>query len=847
MELTWIPKVRREDYVWLEEVMCQSIFRVFLKDTLMYSLMKVATRMDSTGGLGDWAKRICLDRKRRKEFLSSKLNELTEAERSDDNLAELIDTKLQLNLEIDKDEHYWEQRARANWLKLRDRNTAFFHKQATQRRQKTASGSFKTQMSMGATKAPGEDGFPAIFFQKFWHIIGDDVSNFCLQHLNKGMEVSFINSTHIVLLPKTTNPNSLSQFRPISLCNVIYKIMAKTMANRFRGVLEKCIDKVQSVFVPERLISDNVLLAYGILHTLNKKKLGRKGWMAVKLDMSKAYDRVEWPFIHDVMQKMGFDPIWIRSVMNCISTVSYSVLINCQKGDIFHPSRGLRQGDPLSPFLFLMCGEGLSSLLRKVVQEGHLKGVKASRRGPQISHLLFTDDCILFGEANERGARLFKGILREYGTCSGQQVNFDKSTVFFSANTREEERSLMTRILGVQSSNNPERYLGLPNMVGRRKKEAFQNLKDIFKQRIDNWSIRHLSQGGKEVFIKAVLQAIPTYTMACFLLPKTLCTELDSIIAKFWWQKHHGKKGIHWWTWKELWNLPSLTWRSVWAAKGLLQSGLGWRIGKGDQVSIWNDHWIPGTNRIQSNVDNSNTRIELVSSLIDSTTRKWKADLVESTFPENVAKQIIQIPLAEEEHEDFQVWFGENLAEFTVRSAYKLLQEIAMDPSDYLLQPETKNFYRKLWNLQLPSKIIITVWRLSWNFIPNRHTLLLRKVVSDSSCPQCRSAEEDRLHIFKQCPATVQTWQLLELLWVTNNVISNLWEWFTSVFSVGDNSQCRIFCCAIWMIWRSRNQLVHEGKITTGVDLASKVHIYLAEIDGLEAKPVTLGATIDWD
>ncbi|KAA3465119.1 reverse transcriptase [Gossypium australe] len=300
--------------------------------------------------------------------------------------------------------------------------------------------------SMSATKAPGEDGFPALFFQKCWHIIGAEVSNFCLQHLNG----------------------------------------AKTIANRFRSVLKKCIDNAQSAFVPGRLISDNVLLAYEILHMLKRKKFGKKGWMAVKLDMSKAYDRVEWSCLKEIMGKMGFDPNWIRSIMNCISTVSYSVILNGQIGDTFHPSRGLRQGDPLSSFLFLICGEGLSSLMRKATNEGLLQGVKANRRGPQISHLLFADDCILFGEANERGAGLFKKILREYRNCTGQQVNFDKSTVFFSSNTREEEKSLITRMLGVQSSNEPERYLGLPNMVGWRKKEAFQNLKDRFKQRIDN-------------------------------------------------------------------------------------------------------------------------------------------------------------------------------------------------------------------------------------------------------------------------------------------------------------------------------------------------------------------------
>ncbi|KAA3483658.1 reverse transcriptase [Gossypium australe] len=286
-------------------------------------------------GLKKWATRIRLSRKRKKELLTSKLSDLMEAERADNNLAELIDAKLQLNFEIDKDESYWKQKARVNWLKLGDRNTTFFHSVATQKRRKNCiqmlqdtdgreTGElqdmaeitrtyfqelFKAKengyyehiligvehciseednrrltmpyikeeiwealTSMGATKALGEDGFPAIFFQKLWHIIGDEVSTYCLQQLNGGMEVSRINTTHIVLIPKKNKPNQPFSFSSISLYNVIYKIMAKAIANHFRGVLEKCIDKAQSAFVPRRLISDNVFIAYEILHTLKRKK-----------------------------------------------------------------------------------------------------------------------------------------------------------------------------------------------------------------------------------------------------------------------------------------------------------------------------------------------------------------------------------------------------------------------------------------------------------------------------------------------------------------------------------------------------------------------------------------------
>ncbi|KAA3462798.1 reverse transcriptase [Gossypium australe] len=438
---------------------------------------------------------------------------------------------------------------------------------------------------------------------------------------------------------------------------------------------------------------------------------------------------------------MGFEPCWINLIMRYISTVSYAVVLNGQIGNNFYPSRGLRQGDPLSLFLFLICGEGLSSLMRLAQREENFRGVKASRRGPQISHLLFVDDCILFGEVTERGAGLLKRMLREYRTCSGQQVNFDKFTVFLSSNTKEDEKDLITRTLGVRSSNDPERYLGLPNMVGRRKKEAFQTLKDHFRQRINNWSIRHLSQGGKEVFIKAILQAIPTYTM-----------------------KGHGQRGIHWCTWIELcflkelgglgfrsldqfniallakqgWRISrfiisaqlgsshSLTWRSIWAAKKLLKVAC---VGVLEKVTVSLSGMTVGSQTLKS----------------------MKRGLIETTFPEQIAQKILQIPLLEVEHDDFQVWRGEHSGEFTVRSAYKLLQEATTDPNELLLQAESKKFYRKLWNLQLPSKIGITIWRFTWNFIPTLSNLKLRKVTHDSVCPRCRNTEEDSNHVLRQC------------------------------------------------------------------------------------------------
>lgn len=199
--------------------------------------------------------------------------------------------------------------------------------------------------------------------------------------------------------------------------------MAKAIANRFRGVIDKCIDSAQSTILPGRLISDNIpdniLLAYELLHTLKQRRMGKNGYIVVKLDTSKAYDRVEWRFIKEVILRIGFEQNCVASIMNCMSTVSYQVVVNGGIGRIFRPTRGLRQVDSLSPFLFLICAEGLYSLMRLNAREGLLKRVKASRTGPQVTHLLFADDCILFGEATRKGTLALKEILREYKRCSG--------------------------------------------------------------------------------------------------------------------------------------------------------------------------------------------------------------------------------------------------------------------------------------------------------------------------------------------------------------------------------------------------------------------------------------------
>lgn len=194
---------------------------------------------------------------------------------------------------------------------------------------------------MHPTKAPGPDGIHALFFQIFWHIVGHDVVNFICEWWGGRLSLNVVNHTNIVLIPRVKTLRKVSDFRPISLCNVLYKIVSKLLANRLKPLLNDILSENQSAFTPGRLITDNALIAFEIFHAMKLNKT-KKGTIAFKMDMSKAYDRIEWSFLSRVLIKMGFHESWVQKVMSCLSTASYSVLINGHPYGNISPTRGLR-------------------------------------------------------------------------------------------------------------------------------------------------------------------------------------------------------------------------------------------------------------------------------------------------------------------------------------------------------------------------------------------------------------------------------------------------------------------------------------------------------------------------
>jgi hypothetical protein len=357
--------------------------------------------------------------------------------------------------------------------------------------------------SMDGDKAPGPDGFSMAFFQKCWEVIKGDVMAVFSDFHERGKFVKCINSTFIALIPKVHGAKEIKEFRPISLVTGIYKIISKVLANRMRKVMDRVISKPQSAFVKGRQILDSVLIANECLDS--RIKSGDPGVLC-KLDMEKAYDHVDWNFLLYLLKRCGFGDRWCSWIKQCISTVRFSVLINDSPSGFFGSSQGVRQGDPLSPFLFVLIMEAFSRMIDATYSRGLISGFSVGSRNHdrvEVSHLLFADDTLVFCGADASQISYLGALLVCFEAVSGLKVNLTKSSLIPVGSLEDVDQ--LAGSMGCGTADLPLKYLGLPLGASFKLKAIWRDLEVLLARRLAPWKRMYLSKGGRVALIKSTL------------------------------------------------------------------------------------------------------------------------------------------------------------------------------------------------------------------------------------------------------------------------------------------------------------------------------------------------------
>lgn len=714
---------------------------------------------------------------------------------------------------------------------------------------------------MGSLKSPGPDGFSGIFYQQYWDVVGLDVCKAVRHFFEGGFLLKELNFTNLVLIPKIQIPESLSQYRPISLCNFSLKIITKVMANRLKKILNSFISANQSAFVPGRMIQDSIIVAHEAFHFLGRKKAGRDGFMAIKLDFNKAFDRVEWDFLEALLVKMGFHNKWVNWVMECVSTVKFAVIANGETRANIVPQRGLRQGDPLSPYLFLLVKDVLSNLIQQELNLGQLGGIHINRHCPTLSHIFFADDALLFAKAELGECRKIKRILESYGTASGQVINFAKSGIFFSSNMGAMDKQLICDFMNIDLLRGDAKYLGLPSFWGRSKAEAYTFLVEKSLKKMQGWKLKMLNQAGKETMLKSVVQAIPSYAMACFLLPKKLCNKLDTLSRNFWWKGNPEDRGVCWVAWdkmscskaeggmgfrnyrafneallaKQSWRLlmnpqsywsrilkgiyfpnssflqasrgghPSWAWLSILHGRDLLSKGLRWQVQDGASINFWDDRWIPSLQNFQiQTAKPPNSTIQWVADVINARTGKWDAQKLASEVSFSDLDAILSISLPIIKRGDNLVWHHNANGIYSVKSGYHISNQSRLVADQFKpqssFQPNPK-LWKAIWKLNIPNKVKNFWWRVCRNSLASKENLFRRKCATSNVCPICNSHVESIEHLLFFCSWT-------RAVWFGSNILFNgscgapksAIQWTANVFDSMSNGDASDFIATVAFI-----------------------------------------------
>ncbi|GKV32614.1 hypothetical protein SLEP1_g41208 [Rubroshorea leprosula] len=705
-----------------------------------------------------------------------------------------------------------------------------------------------------SSKAPGPDGFNFKFIKSEWETIRGDVTEFLHEFQKNGKIVKGLNTSFIVLVPKVENPQKIEEYRPISLIGGIYKILAKLLANRLKKVLEGIVGEQQMAFLSGRQLMDGVVIANEVIDEVKKK---RKEAFLFKIDLEKAYDKVSWRFLDFMMQKSGFSNTWREWIMECLRSSMVSVLVNGSPTRQFSMSRGLRQGDPLSPFLFLIIAEGINGLVMKAVEKGLLEGVEVGGKGFKISHLQYADDTLLFGTATEENVWAMKSILRTFELVLGLKINFNKSQLI-GIGVKEEWLEKMAWILCCKKGVLPFKYLGVP-IGGRSGKLSFwKPVLEGVNRKLSTWNGRFLSLGGRITLINSVLTSLPVFWMSVFLIPKGTILFLDKIRRRFLWGGVEGGKKINWVRWdkvcrdKEQGGLGVKDLRKF----NLALLGKWWGRLVNEEEGLWKEVILQKYGKV------GEPRFNWLREGYGSGSRWWRdicrLNVLDQENDGWLAKGL-NIKIGEGDSVKF--WWDDWSGRGILANKYPRLYLISVGKDNTVSQMGwwlngswiwKLQWRRRLysWEVQEETEILKEIQETTitkgkadvreWihsntgDKIPTKANLFKRGIIQnmeDCKCELCGHQLEETSHLFTHCKVAYDLWNACFRWWGIRTVLDRdgckVFQQHPSALKVAglkEGWSC-IWFVVVWTLWLARNNSIFNGKVADNCRLLELVHL----------------------
>ena len=641
----------------------------------------------------------------------------------------------------------------------------------------------KALFSIPGIKAPGPDGFGTFFYRATWNIVGEDVIAAVLDVLQHGKLLKEINHTAITLIPKTKCPRNVSEFRPISCCNTLYKCVTKVLCGRLRQILPDLILENQGGFVHGRYIVHNIMVVQDLVKHYGRKDV--KPSCLMKINLQKAYDTVDWNFLLQMLEQLGFPKKFVALIMECVTTPMFSLVINGSLHGFFKSKRGLRQGDPMSPLLFVICMEYLSRIFHQM-SELPMFQFHPRCRDLKLTHLCFADDLILCCKGEFPSIYLLLQAFKLFSDSSGLMANKQKSSIYCYGMAEDDVKRVVSAS-GFTRSTLPFKYLGVPICAKKITAAQCEMLVDKMILRIKVWSSRNLSYTARVLLINSVLLSLHSYWAQIYILPKKVLKEITMVCRSFLWsgQAYSSKPS-------------NISWKSSCCEKK--EGGLGFR-----DILTWNTAaigkyvWAVATKQ-------DSIWIKWVSSVYVKDGEWWEYQ------PNNSASWYWRKIC--ETKEVLKQYY--TIAEFSSMSCYSV-----KDVYQKLTGPKPLvHWDHMVWNRLNTPKHKFICWMAVQDRLQTAARLARIGVCSSPNCLLCDQQEEVHDHLFFACPYSKRCIEEIKS-WVGFHTTHSGLQILIS--RIGNSHQTKFrrqvwyaaLAATVYSVWRSRNGSLWDKCIPT--------------------------------